>query len=592
MDKSQVIEIQTQEGDLHQFHAFLQSTTESHVNEDLEEMSVLMSDDINKENTDQVFASALLEQNGEIRVKTNTAVEDGPIFELENLENLQFVVTEGSSEPQIVIPESGIKLTIPLTGGKENLLDMMDKLAELPDKFDQLPEKFTELTEIQTQQKYSDLSVKFAHEFSDSQPEKLSKEAKFSELSDLSVTDQLPGLPITLNNYNSNIDHIYKMKTHMDLPDLTDHDLETVGMKIGTDLNISSETPFPESLPLVEILHVPGGSMMEERNLDDDLLDQLQEKPINAQELDENEDSADISGTPKFISKLEFNSAENSKKYIYKKVSEDSSTHLVAVKEPKNLESINLTNRSPLKHFKIDKTYKCDKCDKFFISKAFLDKHIIQAHPVFIDLQISDDIAVDIANSEQSKNDLNLDEIENMDLDVDVVDYSDDENDVIKPMMNPVSQTVMISNIRDATKAKRKQMLEKEQCEKCLREFFGKTAKSKLRCHIRNIHGSGFSCGECGDTFTSRHALKGHVAAVHELIKKVCPECHKAVNDLTRHIRLQHKKKDNRDHPCDYCKQAFRTDYSLKRHLEVIHFKLKKWACDLCEKLFGEKGIC
>ena len=34
---------------------------------------------------------------------------------------------------------------------------------------------------------------------------------------------------------------------------------------------------------------------------------------------------------------------------------------------------------------------------------------------------------------------------------------------------------------------------------------------------------------------------------------------------------------------------SFRTNFSLQRHKETVHLKLKAWACDLCEKSFGEK---
>ena len=57
------------------------------------------------------------EESSEILVEVEedqvTTAADPPIFQLENLENLQFVLQEGSGEPQIVIPESGIRLTIP-----------------------------------------------------------------------------------------------------------------------------------------------------------------------------------------------------------------------------------------------------------------------------------------------------------------------------------------------------------------------------------------------------------------------------------------------------------------------------------------------
>ena len=260
--------------------------------------------------------------------------------------------------------------------------------------------------------------------------------------------------------------------------------------------------------------------------------------------------------------------------------------------------------KSHLKHFKIDRTYKCEKCDKFFISKYFLEKHVETTHPIFVDIdpfEISStstiQTPVNISNFDnlrkQNKDNATtntLDTFYNIeDLNC-AITYSDGENDdVLEPMMNAVSETVMMSNNKEAPKSKRKQCMEKSECKQCSEFFLGKNAKSRLRYHIKSQHNRFFTCDLCNSSFTSRHSLKGHITAVHDLIKKVCPECHKPVNDLTRHVRLQHKKTQKRDFNCDICKQSFRTLYSLQRHKEVIHFKVKNWPCDLCEKVFGEK---
>ena len=40
---------------------------------------------------------------------------------------------------------------------------------------------------------------------------------------------------------------------------------------------------------------------------------------------------------------------------------------------------------------------------------------------------------------------------------------------------------------------------------------------------------------------------------------------------------------------CDQFNRIFTENASLKKHIEVVHKKLKNYKCDLCDKLFGKK---
>ena len=70
---------------------------------------VEMKAEVTEEDGEEGVEEILVKVEGE-EMQPST---EPPMFQLENLENLQFVLQEGSGEPQIIIPESGIRLTIP-----------------------------------------------------------------------------------------------------------------------------------------------------------------------------------------------------------------------------------------------------------------------------------------------------------------------------------------------------------------------------------------------------------------------------------------------------------------------------------------------
>ena len=375
-----------------------------------------------------------------------TASTEPPIFQLENLENLQFVLQEGSGEPQIIIPETGIRLTIP---GQEqeaggNVLHLV--------------------------------------------PEHLEQEAGPPAL----VEEQSQGL------------------------------FGSEEFNLPPDLSLS---PPPS---------------------------------VHFEPVDE-----------KVVTEVKFdpNVVDHPKKFIYKKVLNSSSPHLVAVKEltkaPRSIEQ-----------------FKCNYCNKCFISGAFLEKHIrlIHAEPTadlgFIRTMINGNLESLELNSDY----INLDTIVNMDVDDDPGSSSipvepektENENLILE------SEDAFQDPIREVS------------CKTCQKLFANKLALSKHRKSSHKRHQK-HKCEDCGSEFTSRQTLRAHMSSIHEGIKKVCSICLKPVADLIRHVRSQHKTVKKKEFVCDTCQTPFRTGFSLQRHIDTVHMKLKAWLCDLCEKTFGEK---
>eukprot|EP00092_Neocalanus_flemingeri_P033540 GFUD01036459.1.p1 GENE.GFUD01036459.1~~GFUD01036459.1.p1 ORF type:complete len:789 (+),score=200.06 GFUD01036459.1:41-2368(+) len=398
--------------------------------------------------------------------------DDQPIFQLENLENLQFVLPEGSGEPQIIIPESGIRLTIPCASesGLNSSKSEKQVLHLVPDHVEN---------------------------FCAGQPDSSSN---LSEESHLDISPILSYIPISLDNQSSN----------------------------------------PAELPL-KIINQTSHFVAES--------EQQQLKPQTH-----------------FVAEAELGKVESMeypKKFVYKKVNGSASPHLVAVKElPRKL------NPSSVQQFK------CDKCMKYFITKDFLSKHMALVHPeltTFINIFNENLEGLDLSNDDENLN--NLDAIEGI---IDVENFNEEELSN-HSLLKSECEDVML-NMPDAS----------VECKVCGIYFCNKAAliKHKKVAHKRP---QSFKCEECTSEFTSKQTLKAHMQSVHEGIKKVCSFCLKPVADLARHIRSQHKNEGKREYSCDLCQTSFRTNFSLQRHKDTVHLKVKAWFCELCEKSFGEK---
>ena len=222
---------------------------------------------------------------------------------------------------------------------------------------------------------------------------------------------------------------------------------------------------------------------------------------------------------------------EYPQKIVYKKVSEASSSQLMSVSDlDRKMDLI------PVHH----QQFKCDKCNKFFISKEFLDKHLHSVHTEIPSYNISifNPNVEDIEDSQLAS----LEDIES------IINFNTEDTNLLKTGCIDV----LFSNPDEKTNH-----CSRFQCKTC-KEYFN--TKQDHQRHRQTYHKKPVShkCCECGAQFTSNQTLKSHIQTIHEGIKKVCSVCLKPVVDLTRHIRVQHKNGDKRDFHCDICDSKFR----------------------------------
>ena len=90
-------------------------------------------------------------------------------------------------------------------------------------------------------------------------------------------------------------------------------------------------------------------------------------------------------------------------------------------------------------------------------------------------------------------------------------------------------------------------------------------------------------CSMCGEAFTNAAKLVSHMRTIHGTIDKTyqCESCeyrgatHSA---LKAHMRAVHE--NVRKHRCEYCEFTSFASSALKRHILAIHEKRKPFECD------------
>ena len=120
--------------------------------------------------------------------------------------------------------------------------------------------------------------------------------------------------------------------------------------------------------------------------------------------------------------------------------------------------------------------------------------------------------------------------------------------------------------------------------------------------HMKKYHHKGNKCEDCGKTFTMPNALKNHVINNHTQFPKRCEDCGQyciTVQDYRVHRADAHGESYN-NHlgnessvPCEICGKSFKTKYSLKSHVKLVHSQnseVVKFPCDQCGKDFKSKN--
>ena len=135
--------------------------------------------------------------------------------------------------------------------------------------------------------------------------------------------------------------------------------------------------------------------------------------------------------------------------------------------------------------------------------------------------------------------------------------------------------------------------MKKHPCKECDLKF---ATESKLERHVNECHLQikEFECKDCEKSFARKDKLADHVEAVHQKKQKyLCSKCGKGFYhkfNMTRHVitcKKRGKKKEPRE--CPECDREFTFKSELKRHIEVVHLKVKRHKCEKCGKGFSQK---
>jgi len=115
-------------------------------------------------------------------------------------------------------------------------------------------------------------------------------------------------------------------------------------------------------------------------------------------------------------------------------------------------------------------------------------------------------------------------------------------------------------------------------CSYCEKNFQTNTL---LQAHISSVHmGKRINCPDCKKDISVDNFYR-HRKEKHDQIKKACPHCKKEFgpSNLNRHIRQVHN--DERS-TCPECGKVL-TRANLNKHIKAVHKKLKK-ICDICNE--------
>lgn len=96
-------------------------------------------------------------------------------------------------------------------------------------------------------------------------------------------------------------------------------------------------------------------------------------------------------------------------------------------------------------------------------------------------------------------------------------------------------------------------------------------------------------CGECGRVFSSSAALESHVSLHTGRRPLSCTLCGKRFPDikgLKRHDRVH---RNGRIHICQQCGKGFVYKFTLTKHIQMVHSRIKPFICQICNKGYYTK---
>ncbi|KAJ2942328.1 hypothetical protein O0L34_g15877 [Tuta absoluta] len=133
---------------------------------------------------------------------------------------------------------------------------------------------------------------------------------------------------------------------------------------------------------------------------------------------------------------------------------------------------------------------------------------------------------------------------------------------------------------------------ERHACHECGRLFH--TVES-LRVHTtRHDKSRSLRCGECGRGFLYPSLLARHRESVHQRTEYYCVECDvrfKSPDNLRLHFKKakRHRDSSSYTYSCSQCSEKFVSGASLAVHSSTAHGHPKRYACELCRRLYSSK---
>lgn len=108
--------------------------------------------------------------------------------------------------------------------------------------------------------------------------------------------------------------------------------------------------------------------------------------------------------------------------------------------------------------------------------------------------------------------------------------------------------------------------------------------------HLK-LHRVDSLCSFCGKTLLSAAGLVSHIKRCHndEIVEKIsCQICNAEVETkhlLERHMLWYHPTEEKK-FKCEKCEKSFYTEFTLKRHDQLVHDVKVKCRVEGCDKLF------
>lgn len=128
-------------------------------------------------------------------------------------------------------------------------------------------------------------------------------------------------------------------------------------------------------------------------------------------------------------------------------------------------------------------------------------------------------------------------------------------------------------------------------CMYCGKEF----SNFKFLLEHMNVHYKNYSCEDCNSGFINFRMLVAHAEGDDLTVGEVkCPICDEVFEKYARykqHELLAHTGFNLTSHECRHCKELFKSDDSLREHVEEKHEGRHEYKCGECSKVYDSKRL-